>query len=78
MEAKTPLDRAKEKVGGNVGLAAGIGGISPQAVSQWDRVPATRVLVVERLSGVPRHELRPDIYPKEVRSRPLRQAGSVR
>lgn len=38
-------------------------GITAQAVSQWSRVPVERVLDVERVSGVPRHELRPDIYP---------------
>lgn len=37
--------------------------ISPQALSQWRRVPPLRVLEVERITGVPRHELRPDIYP---------------
>lgn len=36
--------------------------IKPQAVSQWDRVPASRVLDVERLTGISRHELRPDIF----------------
>lgn len=37
-------------------------GISSQAISQWDRIPATRVLEVERITGVSRHALRPDIY----------------
>lgn len=37
--------------------------ITPGAVSQWSRVPAERVLDVERVTGVPRHELRPDLYP---------------
>lgn len=38
-------------------------GITHGAVYQWDKVPAERVLDVERLTGIPRHELRPDIYP---------------
>lgn len=57
------LTKAKEIAGGNVGLAKKLGGLTPQAVSQWRRVPVERVLDVERATGVPRHELRPDIYP---------------
>ena len=43
-------------------LAKALGGISSQAVSQWQRVPVERVLDVERLTGISRHKLRPDIY----------------
>lgn len=35
-------------------------------IRQWvkrDSVPAERVISIERVTGVPRHELRPDIYP---------------
>lgn len=46
-------------------LAAGLR-IRAQAISQWERVPYRRVLDVERLSGVPRHVQRPDIYPPPV------------
>lgn len=42
---------------------AGHLGITPQAISQWERVPVMHVLKIEQLTGVPRHELRPDIYP---------------
>lgn len=38
-------------------------GITHGAVSQWRKVPAERVLDVERITGVPRHALRPDLYP---------------
>jgi len=57
------LKRAIAVAKGPRGLARKLGGISPQAISQWRRVPATRVLAVEAATGVPRSELRPDIYP---------------
>jgi DNA-binding transcriptional regulator YdaS (Cro superfamily) len=36
--------------------------VTPQAVSQWSRVPPEHVLIVEQASGVSRHQLRPDIF----------------
>lgn len=68
MDGKSPLERAKERVGGQDKLAKLIG-VTPQAVSQWDEVPPLRVLAVEAASGVPRHELRPDLYPVEAEAR---------
>ncbi|AJY47058.1 MULTISPECIES: transcriptional regulator [Martelella] len=53
---------AKQKAGGPVALAKAIGGVSPQAVSQWKRVPVGRVLELERIVGISRHHLRPDIF----------------
>ena len=59
------LQMAKTKAGGDAKLARELG-ISIQAVWQWKRVPVTRVLDVERITGVPRHELRPDFYPPPI------------
>jgi len=56
------LERAKQAVGGQAALAHKIG-VKPQAISQWKKVPPLRVLDVERATGVPRHDLRPDLYP---------------
>lgn len=36
--------------------------ITRSAVSQWDQVPAKHVLTVENVTGISRHDLRPDIY----------------
>ena len=39
--------------------------ITAPAISQWERVPAERVLDVERATGISRHILRGDLYPRE-------------
>ena len=58
------LDEAKRAVKGNTGLSRALGGeITSQAIAQWRQVPAERVLKVEKATGVPRHRLRPDLYP---------------
>ncbi len=36
--------------------------VTPQAVSQWKQVPTAHVLTVEKITGVSRHELRPDVF----------------
>lgn len=55
------LAKAIKAAGSSKALAQALG-VSAQAVSQWRRVPHMHVLTVERLFGVPRHELRPDIF----------------
>jgi len=56
-----------EKVGGITKLAALIG-VQHQSIYSWRRVPAERVLDIERITGVSRHDLRPDLYPREPNS----------
>ena len=60
------LHRAIELAGSAAALARRIG-ITPQAIYQWDRVPAERVLAIEAATGaaVSRCDLRPDLYPRE-------------
>ncbi|ESZ60509.1 helix-turn-helix domain-containing protein [Mesorhizobium sp. M0050] len=36
--------------------------ITHSAVSQWDRVPSDHVRTVEKVTGISRVELRPDLY----------------
>lgn len=55
---------AIRKAGGRAALAKMLN-ISPQAISQWREVPVHRVLEVERITGVSRYDLRPDIYPPQ-------------
>lgn len=57
----TGLDEAIKAAGGISQLARRIG-ISQPSVSNWERVPAERVLVVESVTGVSRDQLRPDLY----------------
>ena len=40
-------------------------GITHGAVNQWRRVPAERVVAVERITGIPREVLRPDVFAPE-------------
>src|SRR5215212_10593378 len=55
------LSAAIQAVGGVSELARRVG-ISQPSVSNWDKVPAERVLAVESVTGVPRMRLRPDLY----------------
>ncbi|AMA57498.1 molecular chaperone TorD family protein [Bradyrhizobium sp. CCGE-LA001] len=55
------LERAIDAAGGIAQLARKIG-ISQPSVSTWSRVPAQRVVAVEAATGVPRNDLRPDLY----------------
>ncbi len=55
------LQEAIDAVGGVSELARRIG-ISQPSVSNWDRVPAERVLSVETATGIDRAILRPDLY----------------
>jgi TorA maturation chaperone TorD len=57
------LEEAIRAAGGIGALARGLG-ISQPSVSNWQRVPAERVIAVEALTGVPRARLRPDLYPE--------------
>lgn len=68
MTTSTPeldaLRRAIATAGGPAKLAAALD-LHRSAPSFWlrTRLPPRKVLDVERVTGVPRHELRPDIYP---------------
>jgi DNA-binding transcriptional regulator YdaS (Cro superfamily) len=56
-------------VRGTAPRIAEVCGINREAVWQWTQVPAQHVLNVEQLLGIPRHLIRPDIYPPPKRRR---------
>ncbi|PIB57812.1 YdaS family helix-turn-helix protein [Pseudomonas sp. 2995-1] len=59
-------ERAAKAAGSQSALARVLG-CTPQNVQRWcasGRVPAERVISVEQATGIPRHELRPDLYPE--------------
>ena len=51
-----------------------------QTVTKWQRVPAEHVITVERVSGIKREILRPDLYPaagseRQILLRQLKKPG---
>lgn len=60
---------AVERAGGSRAVAREFG-ITRQAVEQWEHCPAKHVRSLERLSGVPASELRPDIFGDPPKGRP--------
>ena len=68
----TGIDPIIEQVitaaGGTAMLAQRLG-IQAPSIYSWRRVPPNRVLAVERVTGISRHVLRPDLYPPDVPKR---------
>lgn len=68
----TALTEAIATAGGPVAVARSLSElgrrITSQAVGQWKRVPADRVLHLEQVTGISRHVLRPDLYPEDKRT----------
>jgi len=68
MKHTDPLIEWKQTNGGNAGLSALLNKlnperrITPQAISQWKQVPADRARDVETVTGISRHDLRPDVF----------------
>lgn len=61
------LRDAIERAGGQTALARRIGKTQGH-ISQWLRreyVPAGEVLKIEAATGISRHDLRPDLYPRD-------------
>jgi hypothetical protein len=57
----TATQRAIAEAGGVLRLSRALG-IKQPSVSKWKRIPAGHVLTIEGLTGISRHDLRPDIF----------------
>lgn len=64
MSDMAPIDRAIAAVGGE-DLFCDRFGIKKRSLFYWraGRLPAERVAQIARATGIPVHELRPDIFP---------------
>lgn len=64
MSESETIRKALEQ-GGGVGAVARAMNLTHEAVRLWrstGRVPAERVVELEKLTGMPREQLRPDLY----------------
>jgi len=65
--ATSGLQRAIESVGGNQSRLARLCGVKPQSVREWivkGSVPPKRAIQIEKLLGIPRKDLNPEIFGK--------------
>jgi DNA-binding transcriptional regulator YdaS (Cro superfamily) len=65
--AKDKVLREAIRLAGGVRALARELGIDHAAIIRWNRAPPLRVLEIERLTGISRHRLRPDVYGPEPR-----------
>jgi len=59
-----PVSDVIDAMGGLTKAAAALGIDNPSVIANWkkrNRIPVDRVIDVERVSGISRHELRPDL-----------------
>lgn len=58
-----PMQKIKATRGMATKIAAALR-ITLPSISKWKKIPAERVVAVEAATGIPREELRPDLYEK--------------
>ena len=61
MQRDPITQKAIDIAGGPTRLAALLN-ITQGAISQWERIPPSRVQIVAHLTGLPAEQLRPDIF----------------
>ena len=69
MHSISPLRKYRSAEGKRLDDLAGPLGVNKSTLSRWERgrVPSERVVEVETLTGIPRQELRPDIFAEAVK-----------
>lgn len=61
--ARSAWKKARDQIGGPAKVSALLGGRpTPQAISQWEKVPPQHVLTIEAATDISRHELRSDVF----------------
>jgi len=73
----TGLQKAITASGSIASLARALG-ITGAAICQWPRIPAGRVIAIEDATGVPRDQLRPDLYRRSRRASEARPSPARR
>jgi transposase-like protein len=61
-ELKAAMLKAFKATGLSKARIAHALGIQPQALTKWKKIPENRVRTIRELSGLSKHEIRPDLY----------------
>ncbi len=61
MADKDIVELAISRAGGMRALGRALG-INYQSIQSWKKIPAERVVALEEVTGIPREQLRPDIF----------------
>lgn len=59
------IEKAVKAVRGGVSALARELGINRQNIYDWNQIPADHIVAIEQITGVPREQLRPDLYRRE-------------
>jgi DNA-binding transcriptional regulator YdaS (Cro superfamily) len=62
MKKRSPLYKYLKAERGRLTKLARALKITPAAINQWEIIPADKLVAISNETGIPRHELRPDLY----------------
>ena len=61
-DLRTPVLLASKAMGSQKNLGA-LFDLTQEAISQWSKIPAEKVLEIAEATDIPKEQLRPDLYP---------------